>query len=90
MLVEIFKIHYVHVGHVIPSNLDIVKKPNYIIQLKKDHLFEKRIILTGNLIEIFILRQLENIRLFGQGEKRLIVMSLINGNIRLRIILKIK
>ena len=49
-----------------------------------------KIIFTGNLIEIFVLRQLENIRLYGPEEKILIFMSLMNGNIQLGIILKIK
>ena len=56
----------------------------------KDLHFENKIILTGNLIEILFWRQLENIRLCGPEEKILIFMSLMNGNIQLGIILKIK
>ena len=45
---------------------------------------------TGYLIEIFVLRQLENITLCGPEEKILIYMCLMNGNIQLEIILKIE
>ena len=77
---------YAPAGHVITGNLDIVKNT----ELRNLIHFKKKIIFTGNLIEIFALRQLENIRLCGPEEKILIFMSLMNGNIQLGIILKIK
>ena len=63
---------YAPAGHVITGNL-----------FKKDLLFKNRIILTGNLIENFILRQLRNTYNNSWPRKEtFIFMSMINGNIR--------
>ena len=52
---------YTPANHVITGNLDIVKHTELHNLINKGPHFENKIILTGYLTEIFVLRQLENI-----------------------------
>ena len=75
------RILYTPANHVITGNLDIVKNTELRNLIIKGPHFENKIILTGYLTEIFVLRQLKNIRLCGPEEKMLIYMCLMNENI---------